>query len=154
MTGRLQELIEEFKTMGASLEEAIKFAREHMVIERDDRARQRDAELKAKESEITMQSELELKIQKEQKELDLLENEKLAELEQRKVRMQHKHEMEIARLKQQRILSESESRVRMHKIDSRTRITENKLETGQVMRIDFTSMILGLGKFSNNVDDL
>ena len=53
-----------------------------------------ELELKAKDAEIRFQKYLELKIQKEQKELDLLEKEKLAELKQRKIRMQHEHEIE------------------------------------------------------------
>ena len=128
MTGRLQELIEEFKTMGASLEEAIKFAREQMVIERDDRARQR--------------------------ELDLLEKEKLAEIEQNRMRLQHEQEMDKARLDQQRILSESDSQVRLHEIDSRARMAETSVRDRSIDENRFHKYDLGLGKFSNNVDDL
>jgi len=55
MTGKLQELCKEFSSMGASLEESLKFAREQMNIERDERLKQREIELQEKQTELKLQ---------------------------------------------------------------------------------------------------
>jgi len=57
MTGRLQELCKEFASMGASLEESLKFAREQMNIEQDESLKQREIELQKKQSELKLQQE-------------------------------------------------------------------------------------------------
>jgi len=55
MTGRLQELCKEFSSMGANLEESLKFAREQMNSERDERLKQREIELQEKQTELKLQ---------------------------------------------------------------------------------------------------
>ena len=60
----------------------------------------------------------------------------------------------MARLEQQRTLAESESRVRMHESDNRSRVTEERMSGGGDSHNSFRKYDLGLGTFSNNDKDL
>ena len=47
-----------------------------------------------------------------------------------RARMEHEKNLDMARLDQQRLLAESESQVRIHEIDNRSRVVEERAAAG------------------------
>ena len=68
--------------------------------------------------------------------------------------MAHEKSLDMARLDQQRILAESESQVRIHEIDNRSRVVEERAATGGDSSHHFRKYNLGIGMFSNTDKDL
>ena len=77
-----------------------------------------------------------------------------AELKLQRARLEHEKSLDITRLEQQRIIAESESQVRIHEIDNRSRVVEERASAGGDSSHHFRKYDIGIGMFSNTDKNL
>jgi hypothetical protein len=126
----------------------------------------REAELLQQKASIELQQQkLDAEIAKEKAaaEVEAAEKKATAELQQMKyaaeleiqrARLEHEKSLDMAKLEQQRIIAESESQVRIHEIDNRSRVVEERASAGGDSNHHFRKYDLGIGMFSNTDKDL
>src|SRR5664279_3006839 len=98
-------------------------------------------------------SELELLKQKQEAEEARLERNRVDQLELQRSKLEHDQNIEKSRLEQQRLAAESDSHLRLHEIDTRSRVVEDRNGTSGDGN-SFRRYDLGIGLFSNIDKDL
>src|SRR5664279_936351 len=105
-------------------------------------------------------SELELQKQKQDVEFELLkqkqeadERNRVDQLELQRSKLEHDQNIEKSRLEQQRLAAESDSHLRLHEIDTRSRVVEDRSGASGDGN-SFRRYDLGIGLFSNIDKDL
>src|SRR5664279_593081 len=105
-------------------------------------------------------SELELQKQKQDVEFELLkqkqeadERNRVDQLELQRSKLEHDQNIEKSRLEQQRLAAESDSHLRLHEIDTRSRVVDDRSGANGDGN-SFRKYDLGIGLFSNIDKDL
>src|SRR5664279_4905914 len=163
MSTRLKVLVDEFVSMGTSMEDSIRLAKEQIELERKERIEARELQKQEAEFELLkkkQEAESELQKQKQEAEFELLkqkqeadERNRVDQLELQRSKLEHDQNIEKSRLEQQRLAAESDSHLRLHEIDTRSRVVEDRNGTSGDGN-SFRRYDLGIGLFSNIDKDL
>src|SRR5664279_3526867 len=170
MSTRLKVLVDEFVSMGTNMEDSIRLAKEQIELERKERIEARELQIQEAEFELLKKKQEAEKARLERDRLDRIEREKselelqkqkqeadernrVDQLELQRSKLEHEQNIEKSRLEQQRLAAESDSHLRLHEIDTRSRVVDDRSGASGDGN-NFRKYDLGIGLFSNIDKDL
>ena len=140
MSTRLKVLVDEFVSMGTNMEDSIRLAKEQIELERKERIEARELQKQEAEFELLKKKQEAKEARLERDRLERIERDKLkqeaeeARLERNRVdqlelqrsKLEHEQNIEKSRLEHQRLVAESDSQIRLHEIDNRSRVLDDR----------------------------